>query len=35
MLAVLSACAHLGAIQIQLGECIHGYIKREFNQMVP
>ncbi|XWS52363.1 hypothetical protein CRYUN_Cryun11dG0063400 [Craigia yunnanensis] len=35
MLAVLSACAQLGAIQIQLGESIHGYIhKRGFNQMV-
>ncbi|XWS71074.1 hypothetical protein CRYUN_Cryun03dG0105800 [Craigia yunnanensis] len=36
MLAVLCACAHLGAIQIQLGECIRGYIhKRGFNQMPP
>ncbi|XVF19154.1 hypothetical protein REPUB_Repub11eG0084700 [Reevesia pubescens] len=36
MLAVLSACAHLGAIQIQFGESIHGYIyKRGFSQMVP
>ncbi|OMO81078.1 hypothetical protein CCACVL1_12627 [Corchorus capsularis] len=35
MLAVLSACAHLGALQIQLGECIHGYIhKHGFDQMV-
>ncbi|XVF75306.1 hypothetical protein PTKIN_Ptkin13bG0177000 [Pterospermum kingtungense] len=36
MLAALSACAQLGAIQIELGECIHGYIhKRGFDQMVP
>ncbi|KAE8673619.1 Pentatricopeptide repeat-containing protein [Hibiscus syriacus] len=36
MLAVLSACAQLGAMHIQLGECIHGYIqKRGFDQMVP
>ncbi|XP_022729947.1 pentatricopeptide repeat-containing protein At5g56310 isoform X2 [Durio zibethinus] len=36
MLAVLSACAHFGAIQVKFGECIHGYIhKRGFYQMVP
>ncbi|WRX31928.1 Pentatricopeptide repeat - like 10 [Theobroma cacao] len=36
MLAVLTACAHLGAIQFLLGECIHGYIhKHGFNQMIP
>ncbi|XVE78738.1 hypothetical protein DITRI_Ditri14bG0002600 [Diplodiscus trichospermus] len=34
LLAVLSACAQLGVIQIQLGECIHGFIhKRGFSQM--
>ncbi|MBA0825650.1 hypothetical protein Goarm_010579, partial [Gossypium armourianum] len=35
MLAVLSACAQLGAFHIRLGECIHGYVKkRGFDQMV-
>ncbi|KAL4272326.1 hypothetical protein GQ457_13G008010 [Hibiscus cannabinus] len=36
MLAVLSACAQLGAMHVQLGECIHGYIlKRGFDRMAP